>query len=65
MSALTARRPFALPHLPPGARRLGLEVFHTVGARLDHLESRDTRRAKNPGFVAIIRQRLSLRRGRT
>ncbi len=44
--------------LPPGTRRLGIEVFHDVGGCLEYLVSRDGAPERTPGFAARIRHRL-------
>jgi len=46
--------------LPPGTKRLGIEVFPSVDECLDFMTSRDARRARTPGLAERIRHHLGL-----
>jgi hypothetical protein len=46
--------------LPPGTRRLGIEVFYSAGECLDYLVSHDTPLNKTPSFAARIKTRLGI-----
>jgi hypothetical protein len=49
-------------NLPPGARRLGIEVFPSMRARLDYLISHNVPATQRPGLAARVRHRLGFLR---